>query len=71
MRQLTRLLQGDWAGTSFATSGCGPSTCEDCEFITTPFIPAPTKLTHRAVVNNNPASFAEAYWEINSLRIYT
>ncbi|KAL1671505.1 glycoside hydrolase family 16 protein [Schizophyllum commune] len=45
-------LCGDWAGTSFATSGCGPSTCED-------------------FVNNNPASFAEAYWEINSLRIYT
>ena len=71
MRQLTRLLQGDWAGTSFATSGCGPSTCEDCEFIIIRFVFLRTVLTHRAVVNNNPASFAEAYWEINSLRIYT
>ncbi|TRM69606.1 glycoside hydrolase family 16 protein [Schizophyllum amplum] len=45
-------LCGDWAGTAFATSGCGLSSCED-------------------YVNNNPASFVEAYWEINSLRIYT
>ena len=24
-----------------------------------------------SVVNNNPSAFAEAYWEINSLRVYT
>ncbi len=24
-----------------------------------------------SVVNNNPIAFAEAYWEINSLRVYT
>ena len=23
------------------------------------------------VVDNNPSDFAEAYWEINSLRVYT
>jgi hypothetical protein len=23
------------------------------------------------VVDNNPSAFAEAYWEINSLRVYT
>jgi len=43
---------GDWAGSHWATSGCGSGTCED-------------------FVNNQPTSFQEAYWEINSLRVYT
>ena len=26
-----RLLQGDWAGTVYPTSGCGTGSCDDCE----------------------------------------
>ncbi|THU95364.1 glycoside hydrolase family 16 protein [Dendrothele bispora CBS 962.96] len=42
---------GDWAGSAFPTSGCGPAQCAD-------------------FVDQNPGAFTEAYWEINSLRIY-
>lgn len=30
-----------------------------------------TDLLFSSVVDNNPSKFAEAYWQINSLRVYT
>ncbi len=27
---LTRIEQGDWAGSAFGQAGCGTSTCDDC-----------------------------------------
>jgi hypothetical protein len=64
--------QGDWAGTNWPSSGCGNSTCENCKHplaydgqllgLSTHFL---------SVVNNNPSAFSEAYWVVNSLRVYT
>ncbi|KAH6914153.1 endo-1,3(4)-beta-glucanase chain A [Coprinopsis sp. MPI-PUGE-AT-0042] len=42
---------GDWAGSAFELSGCGPMKCED-------------------YVDQNPWAFENAFWEINSLRVY-
>ncbi|EKM54599.1 glycoside hydrolase family 16 protein [Phanerochaete carnosa HHB-10118-sp] len=42
---------GDWAGTDFASAGCGFS-CDD-------------------FVRNSPDAFEDAYWEINSLHVFT
>ncbi|KAF7793951.1 hypothetical protein EIP86_005075 [Pleurotus ostreatoroseus] len=46
---------GDWAGADYSSSGC-PGNCVDSE------------CRH---VNNNPSAFDDAYWEINSVRVYT
>ncbi|EJF65494.1 concanavalin A-like lectin/glucanase domain-containing protein [Dichomitus squalens] len=43
---------GDWAGNTYATSGCPGTSCVD-------------------YVNNNPAAFQNAYWEVNAMHIYT
>ncbi|KZS90843.1 2 beta-glucanase [Sistotremastrum niveocremeum HHB9708] len=43
-------LCGDWAGSTYPSSGC-PGTCVD-------------------FVNNNPAGFVNAFWDIASLRIF-
>nr|XP_031859225.1 uncharacterized protein CI109_005421 [Kwoniella shandongensis]KAA5526297.1 hypothetical protein CI109_005421 [Kwoniella shandongensis] len=42
---------GDYAGSTYASTGC-PSSC-------------------RNFVQNFPAAFSEAYWSLNSLRVYT
>ena len=41
-------------------------------FFQTPICPGSLILPPTSsVVNNNPSAFAEAYWQINSLRVYT
>ena len=66
------LAQGDWAGADYPTSGC-PGDCVDCRCLCRR--ERMCMLTDSglalAVVDNNPAAFANAYWEINSLRVYT
>ena len=66
------MVQGDWAGSNSAweASGCSPMSCNDCE------LPSPSILqcadgNALPVVDQNPDLFADAYWEINSLRVYT
>jgi len=49
-------LCGDWAGSA---SEWGNSTC------------GAGSSSCADYVNNNPSAFTEAYWEINSLRVYT
>jgi hypothetical protein len=64
--------QGDWAGNAWLTSGCGPGTCVDCKESLAYSAQLPNSLTPVSlVVDNNPIAFGEAYWEINSLRVYT
>ncbi|KAL4247593.1 Glycosyl Hydrolase Family 16 [Abortiporus biennis] len=48
---------GDWAGNTFNSDGCsapGNSPMGQCI----------------GLVNSNPSQFLEAYWEVNSLRVY-
>jgi hypothetical protein len=62
--------KGDRVDAVWSTSGCKAETCQDCKtFLETPI----SRLTDTLspVVDNNPSAFAEAYWEINSLRVYT
>jgi hypothetical protein len=65
--------KGDWAGNVWSTSGCGTGTCPDCKtinlIIETPMSRLADPLS--LVVNNNPSKFSDAYWAINSLRVYT
>ncbi|KAJ7593859.1 glycoside hydrolase family 16 protein [Mycena floridula] len=49
---------GDWAGNAFASSGCAAQTTTGNPQSCNDF------------VDNNPGAFSQAYWEINSLRIY-
>ncbi|WVR07219.1 hypothetical protein IAU60_004260 [Kwoniella sp. DSM 27419] len=42
---------GDYAGATYAATGC-PGSCN-------------------SFVHSNPAAFSEAYWSVNSLRVYT
>ena len=65
--------KGDWAGNDWSTSGCPAGTCPDCMTMNFNYRDTDVKLTDppSIVVNNNPSEFAEAYWEINSLRVYT
>ena len=72
-RYLFRDFQGDWAGSPdiWSATGCSPMSCNDCKSCS----------RHRAglyangdtlpVVDQNPEAFADAYWEVNSLRVYT
>jgi hypothetical protein len=46
---------GDWAGNTWPGSVCQTVTNDTCV----------------NYVNNNPSSFSEAYWVVNSLRVYT
>lgn len=65
---------GDRAGqqTSFSEAGC-PGTCvgafaENAQNI------SQIKLTQNLIadyVNNDPTAFADAYWDIASLRVYS
>jgi hypothetical protein len=66
-------LQGDWAGNDWDNSICGiQGACEDCKY---PVLARAGRLMNSSspisVVNDNPSAFREAYWEINSLRVYT
>ncbi|PSK42536.1 hypothetical protein B9Z65_4450 [Elsinoe australis] len=46
---------GDWAGNVWADSGCKSDKYPTCE----------------SYVQNNPAAFKNAFWQINSLKVYT
>lgn len=46
---------GDWAGQVWSTSGCASTQYPTCE----------------SFVENNPSAFQNAYWQINSLRVYS
>jgi hypothetical protein len=64
--------QGDWAGNTWPSSGCGNSTCENCKRPLAYDGQLLRSSSHfPSVVNNNPSAFSEAYWAINSLRVYT
>ena len=66
--------QGDWAGNVWAGSSCGilDNTCDDCRYPVAHTGGLLNSLTPiSSDVNNNPTAFSEAYWEINSLRVYT
>lgn len=66
-------LQGDWAGNAYAQSGCGAdmNACIACEISVSTSIRIGAHLVFFVVVDNNPGAFAEAYWTVNSLRVYT
>ncbi|KAF2224318.1 concanavalin A-like lectin/glucanase domain-containing protein [Elsinoe ampelina] len=46
---------GDWAGNVWGQSGCQTSQYPTCQ----------------SFVSNNPGAFKNAYWQINSLKVYT
>jgi hypothetical protein len=70
--KLLPFAQGDWAGNTWPSSGCGNSTCENCKRPLTYDGQRLRLSTHfSSVVNNNPSAFSEAYWVVNSLRVYT
>jgi hypothetical protein len=63
---------GDWAGNVYQDSGC-PSTCVGmfyC-FISTVLANVTDDVWNIDFVNNNPASFKDAYFDFASIRTYT
>lgn len=46
---------GDWAGATWSTSGCASTQYPTCE----------------SFVQNNPSAFKDAYWQVNSLKVYS
>ena len=66
-----RFAGGDWAGNAYQDSGC-PSTCVGMFCNPTVFL----MLSNRAdvqyidFVNNNPASFKDAYFDFASIRTF-
>ena len=65
--------QGDWAGspTVWPQSGCSPMSCNDCELRRCRYVGRCTDVDTSPVVDQNPGAFVDAYWEVNSLRVYT
>ena len=70
---LFRDTQGDWAGspTVWPQSGCSPMSCNDCESHFRPRAGPYADGDALPVVDQNPGAFVDAYWEVNSLRVYT
>jgi hypothetical protein len=62
------LKGGDWAGNVYSASGC-PSTCVGMfsQFFSFPTI---ADVWDIDFVNNNPASFQNAYFDFASIRMY-
>ena len=65
--------QGDWAGSPsvWSASGCSPMSCNDCELLSCCHSGRYADGDTLIVVDQNPTAFVDAYWEVNSLRIYT
>jgi hypothetical protein len=68
-----RGCQGDWAGAPSVWRGsrCSPMSCNDCRSCYCCRSGLGTDGDVVLVVDKNPERFADAYWEINSLRVYT
>jgi len=73
MRFSSRGTQGDWAGSPsvWPATGCSPMSCADCELHLFRHAGRYADGGTLPVVDQNPGAFADAYWEINSLRVYT
>ena len=52
-------------------SGCSPMSCNDCELCFCRHAARRADRDSSPVVDKNPDAFKDAYWEINSLRVYT
>lgn len=62
-------LCGDWAGSSFASDGC-PGTCEGALLFLFSVVHARLISFRADYVNDNPSKFADAYFDIASVRVY-
>jgi len=69
---LLPFTQGHWDGNNWPSSGCGPDTCENCKHLLA-YNDQLLRSSNLLLldVNNNPSAFSEAYWVVNSLRVYT
>jgi len=69
----SRDAQGDWAGSPnvWPQTGCSPMSCNDCELHFRLRAGRRADWDALPVVDQNPGAFVDAYWEVNSLRVYT